>query len=79
MQKPHVYLKEIFILLAYHYIYDFQYHYRLADFFLFFEDKLLCIDSPAKKKSFLFERCIKHGILYEMTFLFLISYIVNDF
>ena len=43
--------KGLFLLLGLHYVYDMQYHHRLKDFFLFIEDKLLCISTPSCKKS----------------------------
>ena len=43
-------VKGMFLLLAYHYIYDIQYNSRLKDFYLFFEDKLLQL-SPSCKRS----------------------------
>ncbi len=44
-------LKGFFLLFALHFIYDFQYHNRLTDFFLFFEEKLIHLDTLNAKKS----------------------------
>lgn len=43
--------KGIFILLALHYIYDIQYHPRLKDFYLFFEENFLNINAPSNFKK----------------------------
>ena len=44
-------VKSIFLLLAFHYVYDIQYNHRLKDLFLLFEDKLLAMSTTSCKKS----------------------------
>ena len=43
--------KVIFALLALHYIYDMKYYPKLLDFYLSFEDKVLCIETLAVRKQ----------------------------
>ncbi len=38
-------LQGVFVLLAFHYFYDIEYHSRLRDLYFFLENKLLTINS----------------------------------
>lgn len=42
-------IKGLYTLIALHYVYDIEYNHRLKDFYMFLEDKLLSINSCAKR------------------------------
>lgn len=44
-------VRGLFILLALHYVFDMEYHPRLRELYLFFEDKILSISTPSCKES----------------------------